>query len=134
MGLLGRNRAPARRRPGVAPPGRLAVQRPLPLWSLVLAGAVAARAGRVLATTPTHPLGRAQAPPPQVLERGPARDLRALPGIGDGRARALVEARWRRGPQDPPLLLRDLPGLGPAVEAAVRAFLAPHGAGGTDSP
>ena len=60
------------------------------------------------------------------LARGTARELRGVPGLGERRALALVDARWRRGPGDPPLLLGDVPGVGPAGEAAVAAWLAAH--------
>ena len=104
-----------------------------PLWALVLAGALAGatwRAPRPPARAPAvrHP------PAPDLLERGAARELRALPGLGERRALELVEARWRRAPGDPPLHLRDLPGVGPALEAAVRSALWPVDPGAADSP
>jgi len=109
--------------------------RTAPLWALVLAGAVGARAGLgLLATVAPPPPDEAPVDPAEVLRHGPARALRTLPGLGEGRARALVEARWRRAPADPPLLLRDLPGIGPAVEAALGERSGPNGAAPTDSP
>jgi len=102
-----------------------APRRILPLWSLALCGAIAASAAqRVVCAPRDSPRAGRPRPPPAALSQLSARQLRALPGIGEQRALALVEARWRRAPGDPPLYLHDLPGIGPAVESAVRAALA----------
>jgi hypothetical protein len=94
------------------------------LWSLVLAGALAASAwSEIRQAQPRLRDASAAGPPPVPLSRRSARELRALPGIGETRALALVEARWQRAPGDPPLILRDLPGIAPALEAAVAAAL-----------
>ena len=64
-----------------------------------------------------------RAPAAVPLSEASPRQLRALPGIGRGRARALVEAGQRRGA---PLGLADwgaLPGLGPQTLAEVRRHL-----------
>lgn len=64
-----------------------------------------------------------RAPAAVPLSEASPRQLRALPGIGQGRARALVEAGQRRGAA---LGLADwgaLPGLGPQTLAEVRRHL-----------
>lgn len=99
-----------------------------PTWLTALVGALAL--GRLLAGT-----GPAEFPIERPARAGiqladaPARALQRLPGIGARRARDLVEARWRRGPRDPPLYLGDVAGLGPDVERRVRAWLERAGRG-----
>lgn len=51
-----------------------------------------------------------------------AREWREMPGIGLRRSLAIVEHRWRNGPDAP---LEDVPGIGPITAAAVRRA---HGA------
>jgi len=92
-----------------------------PLWATGLGLGILA-AALVPARTPDPPAPRPGAPD---LAHASARELRAVPGLGERRALALVDARWRRGPGDPPLFLGDVPGIGPASEAAVAGWLAP---------
>jgi hypothetical protein len=92
----------------------------IPLWSLVLAGWIVAAAVR----EGTEAEERETAPPaqplhPRSLGEPSARELRVLPGLGEKRALAVVDARWERAPGDPPLLLGDLAGIGGVVESAV---------------
>jgi hypothetical protein len=96
----------------------------IPLWSVALAGGLLACALRESRRAAPQP----PAPAAQRLHAGSlshlaARELRALPGLGERRALALVDARWERAPGDPPLFLGDLPGIGGVVESAVRAVL-----------
>lgn len=68
------------------------------------------------------------------LDEASARQLRALPGIGSGRARDLIEAGQRRGAA---LELSDwasLPGLGAKTLAVVRRQLAARGSPGLSRP
>ena len=60
---------------------------------------------------------------PRALGQRSARELRMLPGLGEKRALAVVDARWERAPGDPPLFLGDLAGIGGVVESAVRSAL-----------
>lgn len=120
----------ARRRPATARAGarHRAVQgareQRIPLWSIALAGGMLACALREARRSSEQ----ASVPVPPRLDAGSlshlsARELRALPGLGERRSLALVDARWQRAPGDPPLLLGDLPGIGNVVESAVRAAL-----------
>lgn len=93
-----------------------------PTWALGLGLGLLA-AALVPAERPRRDPPAAQPPAPD-LTHASARELRRVPGLGERRALALVDARWRRGPEDPPLLLGDVPGIGPASEAAVAAWLA----------
>jgi hypothetical protein len=96
----------------------------IPFWSLALAGwmlAAALREAREAASS-----ARDSSTPlldQDALGHLSARELRALPGLGDKRSLALVDARWERAPGDPPLLLGDLAGIGGVVESAVRSAL-----------
>jgi hypothetical protein len=101
----------------------------IPLWSLVLAGWIVASAARESAavkeretSSPARPLH------PRALGQLSARELRVLPGLGEKRALAVVDARWERAPGDPPLYLGDLAGIGGVVESAVRSVLLAQGA------
>lgn len=106
-------------------PSHPSADRAPPLWALALI--VALGTGQLVGLLAGH-LGRLPAAPsagraPIALGHASARELRRLPGIGETRALALVEARWRRGPGDPPLLLRDVDGIGPELERRVRTWL-----------
>ncbi len=99
-------------------------ERRIPLWSLALAGwivAASVREGAAARERETAP--RAQPLHPRALGQMSARELRVLPGLGEKRSLALVDARWERAPGDPPLLLGDLAGIGGVVESAVRSAL-----------
>src|SRR5688572_31403044 len=48
------------------------------------------------------------------------RELRQLPGVGEGRARAIAVARWLHDRRAPPLEPDDVPGIGPVTEARIR--------------
>lgn len=65
-------------------------------------------------------------PAPLRLAPDPAtaspRELRALPGIGEARAIAIADARWRL-PPGRSLGLGDITGIGPVTESRVRALL-----------
>lgn len=92
-----------------------------PLWGLILGAGLlaAALAPRAPAPTPDHAPRTVAS-----LAAGTARELRAVPGLGERRALALVDARWRRSGVDPPLLLGDVAGVGPVSEAQVALWLA----------
>jgi hypothetical protein len=95
------------------------------LWSLVLAGWIAAAAVRESTEVKERETApQAQPLHPRALSQLSARELRVLPGLGEKRSLALVDARWERAPGDPPLLLGDLAGIGGVVESAVRSALA----------
>jgi hypothetical protein len=53
-----------------------------------------------------------------------------VPGLGERRALALVDARWARSRDDPPLYLGDVPGVGPVSETQVALWLAAAGVAG----
>lgn len=97
-----------------------------PLWILALAGLLLSSALRPRAP-PASTLPEASARP-AALHAGAARELRRVPGLGERRALALVDARWDRSRADPPLLLGDVPGVGPVSEALVALWLAAAGA------
>ncbi len=105
------------------------------LWLLLVAGFLAggaAQGGGGRASEVPEPGGRAT--PSFDLAKASARELRRLPGIGAELAVALVEARWERGPGDPPLMLADVPGIGPWLEGRVRAWLEARAGGVEPSP
>ena len=96
----------------------------IPLWSLALAGWIVAAAVRERAAARERETGPRPEPlHPRALSQLSARELRVLPGLGEKRSLALVDARWERAPGDPPLFLGDLAGIGGVVESAVRSAL-----------
>ena len=103
----------------------------IPLWSLALAGGILVCAQREARRAAQQaPATNFQQLHAGSLSHLSARELRALPGLGERRSLALVDARWRRAPGDPPLFLGDLPGIGGVVESAVRAALHASNASG----
>jgi len=94
-----------------------------PLWTLALAGLLLASALR-----PRAPPVPAEPVRPPTLSAGTACELRRVPGLGERRALALVDARWGRARADPPLYLGDVPGVGPGSETQVALWLAAAGA------
>lgn len=107
---------------------------PVPAWIWTLAGLLFAAAvfearparfapAAIEARTPAGfaPQG------PLVLQRAAPRELRALPGIGETRAREIARSRFEDGPIDSAGDLERLHGIGPATVARVRAFLAREG-------
>jgi len=88
-------------------------------------------AGGTLARCPRHPspevLARVRALPVELdPRRMDARELRQLPGVGTRLARAIVHAR--DGHRDSQALVwEDVPGIGEARAAAIRAWLAERG-------
>lgn len=90
-----------------------------PVWGLALAGVLLAGALAPRAT----PRGPDRAALPPSLATATARELRAVPGLGERRALALVDARWKRPAGAPPLLLGDVPGVGPVSEGQVALWL-----------
>ena len=93
---------------------------PAPAWAFLLAGALLAS---WLAPRAAPGVQRPAAREVR-LEDATVRELRTVPGLGETRALALVEARWRRAHGDPPLFLRDVPGVGPVSAETARAWLA----------
>ena len=59
--------------------------------------------------------------PPRAVGPPCARDLRRIPGIGALRAVALVDARWEAERAGRTFEPRDVPGIGPALEAQLAA-------------
>ena len=96
------------------------------MWTFALAGLVLASALRPRA--PPGPPASEDLARPASLDVGLARELRRVPGLGERRALALVDARWGRSRADPPLFLGDVPGVGPVSEARVALWLAAAGA------
>jgi hypothetical protein len=94
-----------------------------PRWTLLLAGLVL-----ISALRPRSAPAPVQAAAPPTLAAGTVRELRRVPGLGDRRALALVDARWSRARGDPPLYLGDVAGVGPVSEAQVALWLAAAGA------
>ncbi|MDF1799303.1 MAG: hypothetical protein P1V81_09025 [Planctomycetota bacterium] len=56
------------------------------------------------------------------LEQLSPRELRSLPSVGPARAADVVEARWSRPPEEP-LVLEEVPGIGPATSEVVHRSL-----------
>lgn len=103
-------------------------------WALLLVGALAADAlwldtlartdRTAVRSSPEHGAtgrDRAEVGVPDPASASP-RELRALPGIGETRAIAIADARWRLPPGHSKTL-SDLPGIGPVTEQRVRALL-----------
>ena len=67
-------------------------------------------------------------PAPHDLTRMAPRELRRVPGIGEGHAIAIARARWEHPPDAGPLYLDDVYGIGPAIHDRVRAWLDRAGA------
>lgn len=90
----------------------------------LLAGALVAAAfevrprslGEAAAASPA--VARALRPPP--VERRGARGLRALPALGERRARDVVAARWAAGGDLPVERWARIDGIGPATLRALR--------------
>src|SRR5688572_31476014 len=106
-----------------------------PLWSIALAGWLLASVWRASGDE-VQSAGAVESPTlgPRALGHLSARELRALPGLGERRSLALVDARWARAPGDPPLYFGDLAGIGGVVESAVRGALLAGAAEEDDSP
>jgi hypothetical protein len=62
-------------------------------------------------------------PVPPDLSRMAPRELRRVPGIGEGHAIAIARARWQHRPGSGPLYIDDVYGIGPATHDRVRAWL-----------
>ncbi|MBM3977033.1 MAG: hypothetical protein FJ299_08595 [Planctomycetes bacterium] len=58
---------------------------------------------------------------PRSLLCDSAFELEALPGVGEVRALAIAQARWEAGVAGRPLVLEDVPGIGPETARAIRA-------------
>jgi len=58
------------------------------------------------------------------LERATPRELRRLPGVGQRRAIAIAQERWRRAGESGGMRLRDVSGIGPATERRIHEWLA----------
>ena len=98
-----------------------------PLWRWVVLGWMATAALAAWTWNPHPPAevlaeeleGRA---PEWELAELSERELRALPAVGPARAADIVETRWRT-PPEVPLVLEEVPGIGPGTAGEVRAFL-----------
>jgi hypothetical protein len=102
--------------------------RPQPVWLLALMGWLAADA--VAASLFRGGIEVAESPLPEISRMSP-RQLRRLPGIGEGRAVAIARARWEQGWKPGPLLLSDVPGVGPHTQEQVRSWLEAAGSATT---
>ena len=71
-------------------------------------------------------VGGSPGPPPSPEGLGP-RELRHLPGIGERRARQIVEERWRRAGHFPLARWHELRGIGPLTQPAVAEDLRRRG-------
>lgn len=60
---------------------------------------------------------------PPALDGMSPRELRLVPGVGEGRALAFARARWRRGRGAEPLRPSEVPGVGEVTERRVREWL-----------
>jgi transposase len=58
---------------------------------------------------------------PRSLLTDSAFELEALPGVGEVRALAIAQARWEARVAGRPLVLEDVPGIGPETARAIRA-------------
>ncbi|HVS09352.1 MAG TPA: hypothetical protein VMS76_05705 [Planctomycetota bacterium] len=62
-------------------------------------------------------------PAPRDLTKMAPRELRRVPGIGEGHAIAIARARWQHRPGSGYLYIDDVYGIGPATRDRVRAWL-----------
>lgn len=102
----------------------------VPLWAWVLVGWMAASAGTAIWQRGS--LERAIGDPKALVESVAidwdldamsARELQALPGIGEKRAVDVVEARWQHDPADGDFDLESVRGIGEKTAAAARIFV-----------
>jgi hypothetical protein len=95
-----------------------------PAWAWWLAGLLAyVCAGRPAWSPPALAAGDLERWAPRDDPRRMAvRDLRRLPGVGDRRAAAAAEARWRQRADGGALAWSDVPGIGAITAARVEAW------------
>jgi hypothetical protein len=100
-----------------------------PAWGWSLAGFLAVALALEARPSPERP------PPPAAgllepraearleIEDMSARELRRLPGVGEKRALAIAQERWRLRGSGRALVLEDVPGIGTGTASAVRSRL-----------
>ena len=76
-------------------------------------------------TPSTSSVGPAATPQPRLIDINTAtvKDLGALPGIGDVKARAIVDYRAQNGPFQRVDELLNVPGIGPVTYEAIRGLV-----------
>jgi hypothetical protein len=117
---------PSRAEKASAKPDRPRGPGPLgPCWVFALLGILSARVWRgpaAVLALPEPQVEMGSGRDPRDLSRLNPRELRGLPGVGEGRARALATARWQHGGRTPPLEVAEVRGIGPVTEARIRAW------------
>ena len=96
----------------------------VPAWVFLVLGVLCADVfvPRVPATVHYEGRDPPEAVDPGDLTRMNPRELRQLPGVGEGRARAIAAARWQHDRRAPPLVPDDVPGIGPVTESYIRTW------------
>lgn len=100
-----------------------------PAWPWLLCGVLGAMLACDLSRPPVEPLSSGERVR-YLAEDDPGtqspRELQRIPGLGQGRARAVAQVRWARS-GSVPATWEEVPGIGPATAAKVRRWLADRG-------
>ncbi len=106
-----------------------------PAWAWIFAGlllGLAVRASRPVEPPTLAPAVRARLAPRDDPGRMAARDFARIPGVGEARAAALVEARFAGEPLREPRDWLAVPGIGPKTLLGIERWLAERAGAGAE--